>query len=304
MRNHKSTPQRLAALALSALALAGCRMIAPRKTAVQELEGTTAPALGLQFEGEVTRSEKENLVGIRSDELLLSRRKDSRTYFVQNKSFGVTRPGGVFEGTDADLLEKCRKVSRQLGVSPDEIDQAEVLQAMSDVASFDRATGVVSVEGARRAERYAQLTRRIDGVPVFSSRVLLGLDRRGNIGFLELHWPEISPEVLSESRRLSALVERGWKAPEQPGANVETVQAGVLHSPAIGFVMDVQPVIRVVYAPTDPTVGKKPVLYLDEARNPAKLPRQFERLEVPPEQTRERGEVGVGETGGGKRKSR
>jgi len=47
--------------------------------------------------------------------------------------------------------------------------------------------------------------------------------------------------------------------------------------------MDVQPVIRVVYAPEERGVGKKPVLFLDADGKKVRLPRQFEKLDLPEE---------------------
>ena len=39
--------------------------------------------------------------------------------------------------------------------------------------------------------------------------------------------------------------------PEQPDATVEAIEAGIIHSPAAGFLIDIYPAIRVIYTPVD-----------------------------------------------------
>jgi len=51
------------------------------------------------------------------------------------------------------------------------------------------------------------------------------------------------------------------------------VTAGVLHSPAAATMMDFVPVIRVIYAPLDKRLGKKPVAYVDAGGKPVTMPR-------------------------------
>lgn len=273
-------------LTVAALTLLSCQSMPPDEDPARELRETIAPALGLEFEGELTQGLEKNFVGVRSDVLLLTRRTDSRTYFVQDERFGVTRAGGIFEGSDRELLERCRAISERLGIPANQIKEASVLQVNSNVARLDDS-GALRAEPTRKGERYARLVRSIDGVPIFSSSVMLALDRKGAIGFLELHWPEISKEALSSARDMQDLIKRGWKPPALEKAEVESVEAGVLHSPAVGFVMDVQPAIRIIYRTSDGSVGKKPVLYLDGKGRAVEMPRQFESQEVAPEKARE-----------------
>lgn len=282
-----TTLQRTVLCAVAVATLIACPR-PPEEKPTRALREDVAPALGLEFKTEPTEGAERNFFGIYSEELLLSARTDSRTYFVQNRAWGIAREGGTFEGEDDELLGRCREIAEVLGIPSEEIAAASVAQVMSNTGTVDAATGEIRVGEPQKGERYAQLSRRIDGVPVFSSRVLLALDREGRIGFLELHWPEISDEVMQEARAMHELVERGWKPPEVEAARVEAVEAGIVHSPAVGFVMDIQPVIRVIYEPTDPGVGKKPMLYLNAEGQPAPMPRQFESLEVPPEKPRER----------------
>jgi hypothetical protein len=131
-------------------------------------------------------------------------------------------------------------------------------------------------------KKYALTTRQIAGVPVFSSRAIVGLLPGGEIGFLEVHWPEIPAKVTEESQRYRQIVEKKWRAPERKGARVESVTAGILHSPAAATAMDFYAVIRVIYAPLDKRIGKKPVGYFDPEGKPITMPRTL--LQPPSEE--------------------
>ena len=163
-----------------------------------------------------------------------------------------------------------------------EIAETTILAEQAQEGRLDPDTGQIQVEPAYAGKRQALITRQIKELPVWSSSMLLGLNWDKSIGFLQLHWPEIPNEVLGRARKLQATVRQGWKPPDREGAKVESVEAGIIHSPAIGFVMDVEPAIRVIYAPTDESFGKKPVLYLDENGADVPIPRQFEKFEEPP----------------------
>jgi hypothetical protein len=98
---------------------------------------------------------------------------------------------------------------------------------------------------------------------------------------MQVHWPEISAEVVRQGHTLQETVKAGWRAPEQKGARVESTEVGIVHSPAVGFVMDIYPAIRVIYAPEDEAMGRKLMLYLDGNGKTVATPRQFEKLEEP-----------------------
>lgn len=229
-----------------------------------------------------------NLIGLRSDHLVFSHRLDSRTYFVQDNRYGVYNEGGVFQGSDEDFINRSREILRHLGVPENEIARAVVLQEKYQTGKVDPKTRKVSPGKIQDGRRMADLSRSVEGVPVFSSRVLIGLTRQARIGLLELHWPAIRKEDLSRAKRLQTLIKRGWRAPNLAGARVESVEAGIIHSPAVGFVLDTYPAIRVIYASEDRGLGKKPVRYLDENGRTVPVPRQFEKIDLPPYKTRPR----------------
>jgi len=73
------------------------------------------------------------------------------------------------------------------------------------------------------------------------------------------------------------LKRRAFQPPELADARPETVQAGIIHSPAVGFFMDVVPVIRVIYSNANPELRRKPTLYLDRHGQTVPMPRDIEQ---------------------------
>jgi hypothetical protein len=189
---------------------------------------------------------------------------------------------------DDVYLRKAREVLRKLEIPADEVAKASVLTTQTQTASYDHEAGQARFQEIRSGRSYAQVTRHIAGLPVWSSRVMLSLAGQGQISFLEAHWPEIPGTVIEEARHLAEMVRAGWRAPENQGAKVESVEAGIIHSPAAGFLMDIYPVIRVVHAP--PEGGKKPVVYLDRHGKPVPIPRAFDLPPEVPPAPRKRGE--------------
>jgi hypothetical protein len=254
----------------------------------KQLDDLARNVLKLDF-GKVPESGvARNMVGLRSDQLVFSRRVDSRTYFVQDNRYGVYNVSGVFQGSEGDLMKRSREILRQLGITEDEITRAAVLQEKYQTGKVDPKTRKVSPGKIQDGRRMADFSRNTEGVPVFSSRALIGLTRQSGIGLMELHWPVIPKEVVNRAKRFQAEIKRGWKAPSLKGARVESVEAGIIHSPAVGFVMDIYPAIRVIYASDDRSLGKRPVRYVDENGRSVSVPRQFEKVDLPLYTTRPR----------------
>jgi hypothetical protein len=241
--------------------------------------------LGLSFGDDPRTGAEQNLAGVRSSQALFSARLDSRTFFAQNERFGIDRPEEVFGGDDDELIERAVRIVERLGLPIDEIAGRTAVTEQTQAAQVEDGR-VVEVEDVRAGKRFARLTRQVEGLPVWSSNVLVGLTARGTIGFLQLHWPQIPEEVAARAAKLASEARQGFTPPELPAAKVESVEAGILHSPALGFLMEFQAAIRVVYAPEDETVGKKPVLYVDERGAEVPLPRAFEGKEEPPSSAR------------------
>lgn len=245
-----------------------------------------AATLKLDLGNVTNRGAERNMIGLKSDNVLFSHRNDSRTYFVEDKRYGEGKELGIFRGSDGEVLEAARAILQQLNIPADEIAEAKVLTEKNQTGQVDPATQKIIVGEIRDGKKTANLTRQIKSIPVFSSHARIGLTSNKGIGFMELHWPEISPEVVSEAQRFQETVKAGWRAPEQKGARVESVEAGIIHSPALGFVMDIRAAIRVIYTPDDKAMGRKLTLYVDATGKPVPFPRQFEKLPEPPAQPR------------------
>ena len=241
--------------------------------------------LGLSFGDDSRAGAEQNLAGVRSSQALFSARLDSRTFFAQNERFGVDRPDGVFRGGDDELIERAVRIVERLGLPAEEIAGRAAVTEQTQAGRVEDGR-VVEVEEVQAGKRFARLTRQVEGLPVWSSNVLVGLTALRTVGFLQLHWPRIPQEVAARAVKLASAAREGFTPPELAGAKVESVEAGILHSPALGFLMEFQAAIRVVYAPEDETMGKKPVLYIDESGAEVALPRAFEAKEEPAPPTR------------------
>ncbi len=238
------------------------------------LRRVAGEALRMPLEGAEFRSEA-NLIGFRSKEFLFSRRTDSRTYFVQDLRPSRGAEKQFYRGSEAEFVGRLHEVFKGFEIPAAEIAQTKILQEQTQEGRMNHETGKMTLEERRPGNRWAAASRHVEGLPVFSSRALLGLGADGRIDYLELHWPAIPAETLAEAHRLQYRIREGWRPPVVEGAHVESTEAGILHSPAIGFVMDFHPAIRVIYAPDEKRYGKKAVRYLDRNGREVPIPRQF-----------------------------
>ena len=230
-------------------------------------------AVGLTLGKVLAADHRDNFSGLRTDNITFSQRLDSRTFFAYDNRFSDTKSTGMFTGPDEAIEKRGREVLERLRIPAAEIASVKVVQERTQLGERDSRTGKVKLEPAQAGKKWARATREIEGLPVFSSRATIGLMPDGAVGFLEVHWPEIPAQTIETARRYREIAGRSWKAPEVRGARVESVTAGILHSPAAGTAMDIVPVIRVVYAPLDKRLGKKPVAYVDGDGKPVTMPR-------------------------------
>lgn len=228
-----------------------------------------------------------NLVGFRSREALFSHRQDSRTYFIQDLRPAQGKEEKLFQGQDKEYTERLHEIFHVLKIPPEEISEPRVLTEETQEGSVDRASGKLTREKPRPGKRWLTAARKVEGVPVFSSRVVMTLSPDGRVGFMELHWPIIPTDAITQAHQMQERIRGKWQPPRLEGAHVETVEAGILHSPAVSFVMDIRPVIRVTYAPNEKGLGKKAVRYVDINGRDVPPPRQFSQpLPAPPEEHR------------------
>jgi hypothetical protein len=251
---------------------------------LDRLQSLATNVLRLRMERVVYRGAAGNVMGLRSEDTLVSERLDSRTYFAVDRRFGTGKAAGVFDGPEKEQLGMAEELLRGLSIPAKEIDEQKILKEMTQVGHVDREKNKLITEEARPGKHFVRISRHIEGVPVFSSHAVVGFTKDQQVGFLEVHWPEIPRAAIEEAHRLQSLVREGWRPPEQKYAKVRSVQVGIIHSPAIGFVMDVYPAIQVVYDSADGKMGQKEVLYLNRDSKPVPVPREFDNPLKPSEE--------------------
>ena len=244
-----------------------------------QLKTIGTKVFGIKWGKKLTAISDHGFQAVTDGTTTVSYRPAGNAYFVQT---GKMSGKSAFKGSDKQLIERGRTLLSSLGIHKNEIADAKILQQYVTEGVMDPATQKVEVSTPRKDRRSLVVTRAIDGLPVFNSRLALDLDGKGNIAALELSWPKITGKVLEEGMRLKKIAGAEFKGPELKGAQIESAQAGILHSPAASFLDEQVAVIRVIYAPTDSKVGKKPVVYLGVDGRPVAIPRQTEaRLERP-----------------------
>ena len=252
-----------------------------------------AESLGVKLDNVVRAGTQGTVLGVQSESVMLSQRTDSRTVFIHDAKFGDPANDATGQIADDEYLKLATTLLKPLQIPTKEIAERAVWKEQTQVAEFDQATGKAKMEAPVAGRRYAYFGRAIEGLPVWSSRLLLGMTADRRVGFLEAHWPEIPQKVLDEARRMAEMVKAEFKAPEKPYTTIREVQAGIIHSPAAGFVMDIYPAIRVIYESNDERFGKAGVSYLDASGKELPVPRQFDLpVEAKPE-PREIGNGGV-----------
>jgi len=249
------------------------------RIAVAELIGAASTVAGFTFRRPEYAS-AANVSGIRTKTLAYSHRHDSRTIFASDARYGYLGRAGAWTGSDRTAAAACRRALRAAKAPAKEIAGIDVLAEMSQVAERV-GDEEVRVHEPTLLRKVARAERAAEGLPVWSSYATVGLNADGDIGWLELHWPDLPEAVVKEGAVLQKLADRGVEPPELPGARPEKVEVGIIHSPAVGFHMDIAAALRIVYLGDDPEVGRKPTLYLDRHGEPVARPRDIEPTKPP-----------------------
>jgi hypothetical protein len=239
-----------------------------------ELIGAAFKIAGFDLGKRPTYATAANISGVRTRTLTFSQRRDSRTIFATDSRYGHLRKDGAWTGPDRPVIVACRRVLRAARIPVPDIAGIDVVSEYGAVAER-LSEKEVRLEEPELLRKLAYAGRAAEGLPVWSSHVIVGLTRKGLVGHLELHWPRLPPEVIKEAQVLQAMVRRGFAPRELPGARIESIEAGIIHSPAVGFFIDVTAAIRVVYVGNDPLIGRKPTLYLDRHGELVRLPRDM-----------------------------
>jgi hypothetical protein len=245
------------------------------------LAATGTSSFGLKWEGKLAAAGDRGVVAVTDGTTTLTNRSGARVFIVHNAKQFPPSDKTMFGGTDAELKNIGLKLLRASGARENEVSDVRVLQHFTQIAETQPGNMPPKVMPPEKSNRALQIDRRIAGVDVISSRLLLNVDKDERITFMELAWPDIAADVLVSAARLRRLAESGYAAPRMEGAEVESVQAVILHTPAVGFYNDVTAAIRVIYRPTSPQVGQKAVRFVDEKGEDVQLPRA---VDLPREQ--------------------
>jgi hypothetical protein len=210
----------------------------------------------------------------------LSYRPTGNAYFLQRKGKEHAFEGRGFHGSAAELTARGERLLAGLGIDKREIAKLQVLEEFVTTGQVRPGSKQMTIEKPQSDRLSLVGFRAVEGIPVWNSRLKLDLDEAGSIAALELSWPKIEPKVMEMALRLKSLTASGFKAPGRAGARVESVEAGILHSPAASFVDEQVAAVRVVYASTNPRLGMKAMIYLGADGQPVPVPRQ---LDVRPE---------------------
>src|SRR5260370_34764688 len=212
-----------------------------------------AEELGIEIGQTSEKGIRGNFAGLRTDEVMFSRRLDSRSYFAYDRRFTVSH--GLYQGPDEKVASEARTVLAKLSVPSGELGSAKVIEEAGQTGHLDPGTRKLSLGKVTRGKRYVMFTRQVEGMPVFSSRAIIGFTSEGRLGFLNVHWPVISEADLKETRELRERVRRGWKAPVVSGARVESVEAGIVPFPFAAAIMEKHPVNPVLFTKKDTHFG-------------------------------------------------
>ncbi|MGB8714841.1 MAG: hypothetical protein WCD66_00595 [Rhodanobacteraceae bacterium] len=239
-----------------------------------QLKQIGVDAFGIDWRGPVIGVADRGFEVVTDRRVTLSYRPAGGAYFVHDQRAKLG--DGGFQGTDSQLISRGKEILSKLNKDVAEASGSKVLQQYTSAAYVAPGSSAFTPEPQKRDRRTLLVTRSIRGIPVWSSELMLDLDPRGQIVSLEISWPKIRPQVLANAIKLREVLRAGYQAPKRKYATVESVEAGILHSPAASFVDDQVAAIRIIYAPTNSRLGKKPVLYLGLDGKPVPIPRQME----------------------------
>ena len=240
---------------------------------VKELAEVGTNKFGILWNGHLAGAQDHAVMAVTDGVTTLTTRVGSRTFIVHNRNDFPPSGSDEFKGSDEELKNLGIRYLMAAGANAAEIADARILQQVTQVGEKLAGTDKVHVQEPQKSYRTLLIQRRVEGIDVVSSRLVLNANSAGRIAFMELSWPDINSDVVKHVDRLREIVGRGYFAPPLQGAEVETVQPVLLHSPAVGFYNDTTAAIRVIYRPIAKQVGKKAVRYINERGEDVALPR-------------------------------
>jgi hypothetical protein len=248
----------------------------------KELAAIGANNFGIKWEGPLVGAGEHGVSAVTDGVTTLTTRPGNRIFIIHSRKEFPPSDKNSFTASDAELKSIGMKLLLAAGAREDEIAEVRVLQQFTQSGETQPGSKVAKLLPIQKSHRTLLISRRVKGIEVVSSRLMLNVDSGGRAAFMELAWPDISSEVLDRAARYMKLAENKEVAPRLEGASVESVEAVVLHSPAVAFYNDATAAIRVIYRPNAKQVGQKAVRYIDERGEEVILPRDVDRLREEP----------------------
>jgi len=192
-----------------------------------------------------------------TEELFVIDRKDLGSLAYETKTYGAgNKPLEAKLISQDALLPRVDEALRGAGL---EIPDKQFARFQDEfVGAFhDRKVlpeGFDPRKESLHVARTVAFQRVVDGVPVFGSELLVGLNPDGSIGRLRMHWPKLNPDELKAARELqAAMKEKKWNLPrsfEEEGVEVLDVTPGIGHSAFADPRFKSAAVVRVLYRRT------------------------------------------------------
>jgi len=192
-----------------------------------------------------------------TEELFVIDRKDLGSLAYETKAYGTgNKPLEAKLISQDALLPRVDEALRGAGLEiPDKQFarfQDEFVGAFHDRKALPE--GFDPRKESLHVARTVAFQRVVDGVPVFGSELLVGLNPDGSIGRLRMHWPKLNPDELKAARELqAAMKEKKWNLPrsfEEEGVDVLDVTPGIGHSAFADPRFKSAAVVRVLYRRT------------------------------------------------------
>ena len=192
-----------------------------------------------------------------TEELFVIDRKDLGSLAYETKTYGAgNKPLEAKLISQDALLPRVDEALRGAGLEiPDKQFarfQDEFVGAFHDRKALPE--GFDPRKESLHVARTVAFQRVVDGVPVFGSELLVGLNPDGSIGRLRMHWPKLNPEELKAARELQAATkEKKWNLPksfEEEGVGILDVTPGIGHSAFADPRFKSAAVVRVLYRRT------------------------------------------------------
>lgn len=243
---------------------------------VQELADLGTQQFEIQWAGPLNGAGEHGVAAVTDGVTTLTTHSGFRVFIVHNRKEYPPTEGNGFQGTDEELRNIGLKFLKASGARADEFGDVQVLQQFTQLAEQSSDGKSVRLEAPLKSYRTLLVSRRVAGVEAPSSHLLLNVNAAGRIAFMELNWPDISPDVAERAARLRKVVEAGYAAPPLEGAEVESAQPVMLNSPAVGFYNDSTAAIRVIYRTNAKQVGQKAVRYIDQQGADVTMPRDLD----------------------------